>query len=147
MMPFDNAMVILEIDGKLLKDIIELRVSGSRHGLRTSGGKIVYSRKRPDFDRVTSLEIQGEPWQADKIYRVATTDFLLQGNAGLAMLTKLPDSQITYLESTLRDNIVNYIKNNSPINAKIDDRWDRDDKSNISSSLQKELSNLAMPKK
>lgn len=146
-MPFDNAMVIMEIDGKLLKEIIELRVSGSRHGLRTSGAKIVYSRKRPDFDRVTSLEIQGEPWQADKIYRVATTDFLLQGNAGLAMLTKLPDSQITYLESTLRDNIVNYIKNNSPVEAKIDDRWERDDKSKISSALQKELSNLAMPKK
>jgi len=146
-MPFDNAMVIMEIDGKLLKEIIELRVSGSRHGLRTSGGKIVYSRKRPDFDRVTSLEIQGEPWQADKIYRVATTDFLLQGNAGLAMLTKLPDSQITYLESTLRDNIVNYIKNNSPVSAKIDDRWDRDDKSKISSSLQKELSNMGMPNK
>jgi len=146
-MPFDNAMVILEIDGKLLKDIIELRVSGSRHGLRTSGGKIVYSRKRPDFDRVTSLEIQGETWQADKIYKVATTDFLLQGNAGLAMLTKLPDSQITYLESTLRDNIVNYIKNNSPVSAKIDDRWERDDKSAISSALQKEMSNLDMSKK
>ena len=146
-MPFDNAMVIMEIDGKLLKDIIELRVSGSRHGLRISGGKVVYSRKRPDFDRVTSLEIHGEPWQADKIYRVATTDFLLQGNAGLAMLTKLPDSQITYLESTLRDNIVNYIKNNSPVSAKIDDRWDRDDKSKISSSLQKELSNMGMPNK
>ncbi|MDP8220227.1 MAG: bifunctional UDP-sugar hydrolase/5'-nucleotidase [Candidatus Stygibacter frigidus] len=144
-MPFDNAMVIMEIDGKLLKDIIELRVSGSRHGLRISGANVVYSRKRPDFDRVTSLEIQGEPWQADKIYKVATTDFLLQGNAGLAMLTKLPDSQITYLESTLRDNIVNYIKNNSPVSAKIDDRWTRNDKSKISSNLQKELSNLDTP--
>ena len=146
-MPFDNAMVILEINGNLLKDIIELRVSGSRHGLRTSGGKVVYSRKRPDFDRVTSLEIQGEPWQADKIYKVATTDFLLQGNAGLAMLTKLPDSKITYLESTLRDNIVNYIKANSPVSAKIDDRWVRDDKSKISSNLQKELSKLDIPEK
>ena len=142
-MPFDNAMVILEIDGRLLKDIIELRVSGSRHGLRTSGAKVEFSRGRADFDRVTNLEIQGEPWQADKMYKVATTDFLLQGNAGLAMLTKLPDSQITLLESTLRDNIVNYIKNNSPVSAKIDDRWQRKDKAKMSESLAKELSNLS----
>jgi len=126
-MPFDNALVIMEIDGKLLKDIIELRVAGSRHGLRTSGGKVAFSKKRPDYDRVTTLQIQGENWQPDKIYKVATTDFLLQGNAGLAMLTKLPDSKVTYLESTLRDNIVNYIKSNSPITAEIDDRWKRDD--------------------
>ncbi|MCF7913261.1 MAG: bifunctional metallophosphatase/5'-nucleotidase [Candidatus Cloacimonetes bacterium] len=145
-MPFDNAMVVLEIDGKLLKDIIELRVSGSRHGLRTSGAKIVYSRKRADFDRVTALEIQGEPWQADKIYKVATTDFLLQGNAGLAMLTKLPESQITMLESTLRDNIVNYIKKNSPVSAKIDDRWQRDDEAEMSKILAEELSKLPSKK-
>jgi 2',3'-cyclic-nucleotide 2'-phosphodiesterase (5'-nucleotidase family) len=145
-MPFDNAMVILEIDGRLLKDIIELRVSGSRHGLRTSGAKVEFSRGRADFDRVTKLEIQGEPWQADKMYKVATTDFLLQGNAGLAMLTKLPDSQITLLESTLRDNIVNYIKKNSPVSAKIDDRWRRNDKAKMSETLAKELSNLSSQK-
>jgi 2',3'-cyclic-nucleotide 2'-phosphodiesterase (5'-nucleotidase family) len=139
-MPFDNALVVMEIDGMLLKEIIELRISGSRHGLRTSGIKVVFNRTRPDFDRITSLKIQGEEWQADKIYRVATTDFLLQGNAGLTMLTKVPEEKVTFMETTLRDNIIDYIRQNSPVSARIDDRWVRDDDSQPTQALKNELS-------
>jgi 5'-nucleotidase / UDP-sugar diphosphatase len=126
-MPFDNALVVLEINGKMLKEIIEFRVSGSRHGLRTAGAKIEYDRRRPDFERVTRLEVAGENWQPDRIYRVATTDFLVQGNAGLTMLTRIPDDDIQYSETTLRDNIIEYIKANTPVTAAIDDRWKRRD--------------------
>jgi len=126
-MPFDNALVVLEINGKMLKEIIEFRVSGSRHGLRTAGAKIEYDRRRPDFERVIRLEVAGENWQPDRIYRVATTDFLVQGNAGLTMLTRIPDDDIQYSETTLRDNIIEYIKANTPVTAAIDDRWKRRD--------------------
>lgn len=143
-MPFDNALVVMEIDGKLLKDIIELRVSGSRHGLRTSGIEVVFNRTRDDFDRVTSLKIQGKEWKADKIYKVATTDFLLQGNAGLTMLTKVPEDQVTMLESTLRDNIVEYIRKNSPVRSAVDQRWQRDDNSELTDWMKSELQNQEM---
>ncbi|MDA3813283.1 MAG: bifunctional UDP-sugar hydrolase/5'-nucleotidase [Candidatus Cloacimonetes bacterium] len=138
-MPFDNQIVLIEVDGKFLKEIIETRVSGSRHGLRTAGIKVVINRKRENFDRITKLLIGGEPWQADKIYKIATSDFLLQGNAGLALLTKIPESKITRYEQGLRDVIVEYITNNSPVSAVIDDRWKRDDKSPIEPSLKKEM--------
>ncbi|NQT64701.1 MAG: bifunctional metallophosphatase/5'-nucleotidase, partial [FCB group bacterium] len=138
-MPFDNQIALIEVDGRFLKEIIETRVSGSRHGLRTAGIKVVINRKRENFDRITELLIGGEPWQADKIYKIATSDFLLQGNAGLALLTKVPESQITRYEQGLRDVIVEYIKNNSPVSAVIDDRWRRDDSSPIDPSLKKEM--------
>ena len=138
-MPFDNQIVMIEADGKFLKDIIETRVSGSRHGLRVAGINVVINRTRNNFDRVTKLLIKGEPWKADEIYRIATTDFLLQGNAGLAMLTKVPESQITHYEQSLRDAIVEYIRSNSPVSTRIDDRWKRDDKSKITPELQEEL--------
>ncbi len=138
-MPFDNQVVVMEVDGAFLKDIIELRVSGSRHGLRVAGVNVVYNRSRKDFDRVTKLLIGGELWEKDKIYRITTSDFLLQGNAGLAMLTKIPEEQITRYEMNLRDAIVDYIKNNSPVNVEIDDRWKRDDKSELSDELKVEL--------
>ncbi|MCK4655113.1 MAG: 5'-nucleotidase C-terminal domain-containing protein, partial [Candidatus Cloacimonetes bacterium] len=118
---------------------IETRVSGSRHGLRVAGINVVINRTRNNFDRVTKLLIKGEPWKADEIYRIATTDFLLQGNAGLAMLTKVPESQITHYEQSLRDAIVEYIRSNSPVSTRIDDRWKRDDKSKITPELQEEL--------
>jgi len=138
-MPFDNQIVTFEVDGKFLKDIIEMRVSGSRAGLRTAGIKVVVNRTRPDYDRISELYIGGEPWQADKIYRVTTTDFLLQGNAGLTMLTTIPQDKITRYETELRNVIVDYIRLNSPVTAKIDDRWKRDDRSKKSESILQEL--------
>lgn len=138
-MPFDNQIVLIEVDGKFLKEIIETRVSGSRHGLRTAGIKVVINRKRENFNRVSELLICGESWQADKIYKIATSDFLLQGNAGLALLTKVPESKITRYEQGLRDVIVEYIRENSPVSAVIDDRWKRNDSSHIDPTLKKEM--------
>ena len=138
-MPFDNQIVLIEVDGRFLKEIIETRVSGSRHGLRTAGIQVVINRKRDSFNRISKLLIGGEPWQADKIYKIATSDFLLQGNAGLALLTKVPESQITRYEQGLREVIVEYIRENSPVSAVIDDRWRRDDGSIIDPILKKEI--------
>jgi 2',3'-cyclic-nucleotide 2'-phosphodiesterase (5'-nucleotidase family) len=128
-MPFDNMIVTMLIDGNMLKRIIETRVSGTRAGLILAGGKITYSRQRRDFDRVTRLEIGGEPWQPDKIYKVATTDFLLSGNAGLTILTTIPDNQIIRNEINLRDAMADYIRKHSPVRVEMDDRWKRDDRS------------------
>jgi len=138
-MPFDNQIVMFEVDGKFLKKIIETRVEGGRHGLRVAGIEVVVNRKRKNFDRITKLLIGGEPWKADKIYKITTTDFLLQGNAGLALLTQISEDQITRYETNLRDSIVEYIKNNSPVSAKIDKRWKRDDKSVPTNELLEEL--------
>ncbi|MBP7562357.1 MAG: bifunctional metallophosphatase/5'-nucleotidase [Candidatus Cloacimonetes bacterium] len=141
-MPFDNQVVTILVDGVMLKKIIETRVAGSRAGLILAGGKITYSRSRNDFDRVTRLEIAGEPWKADKIYRVATTDFLLQGNAGLTLLTTIPESQVIRHEVNLRDAMVDYFKKHSPVKVVIDDRWARDDRSKPSPALQAELDKI-----
>lgn len=126
-MPFDNQIVSFTCTGEFLKRIIETRVEGSRHGLVVSGVKVVYSKKRKNFDRVTSLNIAGQPWDPNKIYKCTTTDFLMQGNAGLTLLTQVPEDQITYHMINLRDGIVNFFRKNSPVKTKIDDRWKRDD--------------------
>jgi 2',3'-cyclic-nucleotide 2'-phosphodiesterase (5'-nucleotidase family) len=135
-MPFDNNVVTMLIDGATLKRIIETRVGGSRQGLIIAGGKVTYSRARRDFDRVTRLEIGGQPWQADRIYRVATTDFLLAGNAGLTMLLDIPENQLIRHEISLRDAMADYFRNNSPVRVVIDDRWIRDDRSYPAEYLQ-----------
>jgi 2',3'-cyclic-nucleotide 2'-phosphodiesterase (5'-nucleotidase family) len=141
-MPFENQIITFTASGEFLKRIIEMRVSGTRHGLRIAGGTVVYSRERDDYDRITKLEIGGKPWRADATYEVATTDFLMQGNAGLTMLTKVPEEKITRYEKELRDAIVDYIRRNSPIDIKIDDRWRREDNSKKTKELQEELNKL-----
>lgn len=141
-MPFDNQVITMLVDGVMLKKIIETRVAGSRAGMIIAGGKVTYSRSRKDFDRITRLEIAGEPWKADKIYKVATTDFLLQGNAGLTLLTSIPETQIIRHEINLRDAMVDYFKKNSPVKITIDDRWAREDRSKPTPALQSELDKL-----
>lgn len=126
-MPFDNMVVSFTCTGEFLKRIIETRVEGSRAGLIVAGVNVVYSRKRPSWDRVTSLKVGGEEWNPNKIYTVVTTDFLMEGNAGLTLLTTVPQDQITYHNINLRDAIVHYFKENSPVKTPIDDRWKRDD--------------------
>jgi 2',3'-cyclic-nucleotide 2'-phosphodiesterase (5'-nucleotidase family) len=102
-------------------------VEGGRAGMIVAGVNVVYSKKRPNFDRVTSLKIGGKPWDPKKIYTVVTTDFLMQGNAGLNLLMQVPEENITYHQINLRDAIVHYFRENSPVNTKIDDRWKRND--------------------
>jgi len=127
-MPFDNQIVSFNCTGEFLRRVIETRIEGSRHGLVVSEGcKIVYSKKRKDFDRITSFSIGGQPWDPKKIYRCTTTDFLMQGNAGLTLLTQVPEDQITYHMINLRDGIVHYFQKHSPVKTKIDDRWKRSD--------------------
>jgi 2',3'-cyclic-nucleotide 2'-phosphodiesterase (5'-nucleotidase family) len=128
-MPFDNQLVSFTCTGEFLRRVIETRIEGSRHGMIVSGGKVVYNKKRKNFDRVTSLQIGGQPWDPKKIYKVATTDFLLQGNAGLTLLTQVPEENVTNHMINLRDAIVNYFKKNSPVKTRIDDRWNRNDNS------------------
>jgi 2',3'-cyclic-nucleotide 2'-phosphodiesterase (5'-nucleotidase family) len=126
-MPFDNMVVSFRCTGEFLRRIIETRVAGGRHGLVVSGVNVVYSKKLPDMERVTTLRIGGQPWDPNRIYTVATTDFLMQGNAGLTLLTSVPAEDITYHQINLRDSIVRYFRNNSPIRTRIDDRWERND--------------------
>ncbi|NLK49109.1 MAG: bifunctional metallophosphatase/5'-nucleotidase [Candidatus Cloacimonetes bacterium] len=126
-MPFDNMVVSFKCTGEFLRRIIETRVEGGRHGLVVSGVNVVYSKKRPNFDRVTSLKIAGKLWEKDKIYTCVTTDFLMQGNAGLNLLIHVPEEDIIHHQINLRDAIVNYFRTNSPIKTRIDDRWSRND--------------------
>ncbi len=141
-LPFDNMVTVLEVDGMVLKNILETRVAGTRGGLYVGGVTMVYSRNRDDFDRVTKLLVGGEPWQADKIYRVVTSDFLVEGNAGLTLLTEIPEEQIIRYETNMREAIVEYIGKHSPLQTEIDDRWKRDDNSELTPELREELQRI-----
>ena len=60
-LPFGNSLMVFEMDGRLLKEVIEYRVSAGHHGVYMAGGKIIYNKTRPDYDRVTYFEI-GNEW-------------------------------------------------------------------------------------
>jgi 2',3'-cyclic-nucleotide 2'-phosphodiesterase (5'-nucleotidase family) len=138
-LPFGNKLVVFTVDGELLKEIVEYRVSAGHHGLYIAGGEVVYNKTREDYDRLTRFMIQGKPWDPDATYKVATTDFLAQGNAGLTMLPDVPDEQKFYTGIATRDALINYIKKHSPIEVTYDGRWVRDDEATMSDSMRRAL--------
>jgi 2',3'-cyclic-nucleotide 2'-phosphodiesterase (5'-nucleotidase family) len=126
-LPFGNKMIVFKMSGELLREVVETRVSENHGGLYIAGGKVIYNKTRPNFDRVTHFEVGGEIWDPNKIYRVVTSDFLAQGNSDLKMLPLVPESEKTYTGKTMRQALEAWISRHSPVTPKVDGRWLRDD--------------------
>jgi 2',3'-cyclic-nucleotide 2'-phosphodiesterase (5'-nucleotidase family) len=123
LIPFDRKIVVIEIEGVDLKKLVEQSVSGFRFGMAISGGKVEYDPYRDNFNRLTYFEVADNPIYPARMYRVATTDYLTQGNAGFEMLQKIEKINIIPTETLLREVIEQFIKDNSPIDTKTDGRW------------------------
>jgi 5'-nucleotidase/UDP-sugar diphosphatase len=141
-LPFGNSLMVFEMDGRLLKEVIEYRVSAGHHGVYMSGGKIIYNKTRPDYDRITYFEVGGELWDPDRIYKVVTSDFLATGNAGLYMLPLIPEDKKMRTSTTCMDAAVHYIERHSPIENNIDERWARDDTAELDPSLKSAMKGM-----
>lgn len=77
-LPFKNMVVGMDIPGKNLKDVLERRVWGGGVA-QVSGLEYKLDLTKKIGQRVSDLKINGKPYQTDKIYRLATVDFLLSG--------------------------------------------------------------------
>ncbi len=124
-LPFGNQIAEFRVSGRFLKKIIEEKIKGNRRGMAISGGKIVYNKTLPDGHRVVQFLINGKPLQADKIYRVATTDYLMEGNSGMAILKTIPQERVAYTGILLREAVIEYVKKHSPLRVEIEGRWEK----------------------
>jgi 5'-nucleotidase len=98
MLPFNNAIVKVEISGKVLKDVLEHGVARSGVGEdvepgrfpQVSGISFKYDTKLPSGSRVVELLVDGKPYDPKAIYTMATSDFLVsRGGDGYTMLQGL----------------------------------------------------------
>ncbi|HEY3296632.1 MAG TPA: bifunctional UDP-sugar hydrolase/5'-nucleotidase [bacterium] len=122
-LPFDNTLGTVMVSGKFMKDLLEAKVIYGGSGLYVSGMKVKVDRARPAGDRVVSLEIGGKPYQPDSTYRLVTTDYLLEGNSGMEKLAALRSQAAIESGVFMRDAVLEYIKEHSPIDPKLDGRW------------------------
>lgn len=85
-MPFGNTTVLLEVTGAQIKDALENGVSQVRElGGRfpqVSGIVAEVDLKEPVGSRVKSVQINGQPLDPAKIYKLATNDFVGRGGDG-----------------------------------------------------------------
>ena len=117
--------MVLHLKGEFLKQLFEDKLEGNRSGLAIGGGKIIYEKARDDGEKITTFLINGVPLDAAKMYRVATTDYLAEGNSGLKALADLNQEYVDQTGILLRDAVTQYIQKHTPLSIQTDGRWQK----------------------
>ncbi|KOS08040.1 5'-nucleotidase [Flavobacterium akiainvivens] len=102
-MPFENSTVVIALKGEQLMEIARYLAKEKKpHPL--SGMEVHLSRD----GAVTSVSVQGEPVEPEKIYNVATSDYLANGGDEMTFFAK---GVATYdLDYKLRNLMIDYFK-------------------------------------
>jgi len=95
MQPFGNRIVVLEMTGAQLVELLEQQFCGEGevtvcHSTLTPSAGLAYAfdKLRPEGDRITQLSFEGRPVDPAALYRVAVNDFLANGGDGFEVLTR-----------------------------------------------------------
>jgi 5'-nucleotidase len=90
LVPFLNVLIMLEVPGKLLLDVLERSVSEypQEFGgfLQVSGLTVAFDPARPAGQRVARVLVGGEPLDPERRYTLATNEYLGRGGNGYTML-------------------------------------------------------------
>jgi 2',3'-cyclic-nucleotide 2'-phosphodiesterase (5'-nucleotidase family) len=122
-LPFDNALVVVQMQGRMIRQIFERKSRRGSSGIAQYGAQVVVDPDAPEGERVRELLVGGKPVEPDKLYRVVTTDYLLEGNSGLDFLAQIPPDQVEYTQTLDRTALSRYLEKHSPVGPRADDRW------------------------
>jgi len=115
-LPFGNTAMAIEISGAKLRAALEHAVSEypATEGLfpQVSGIKFTFNGDAEPGNRVQQVWVEGEELEQDKMYTVATNDFMKAGGDGYTMFT---DAPIVKEAGGLEEIVMEYIEANSPV--------------------------------
>jgi len=118
--PFGNTIYTMELTGKQIRELMEESVSGSFGILQISGLKLIWDSYLPEGKRVLNVIVDGKEIEDEKQYTIATNSFLAQGGDEFTVF--LEGKEVEDKKVLLREIMIEYIKNNSPIEVKKDKR-------------------------
>lgn len=110
MQPFDNRIVVLDIDGASLAEAFDVMASRGGDGV-SHGVEALFDTAT---GKCTSIIINGEPLDRDRTYRVATIDYLANGGDYMKPLTR--GKQIARSEKVVYSDMIDYIIKKRKIN-------------------------------
>lgn len=116
LMPFENGVVTLAIDGKTARDLFQQIGTRPMFGLANAQASFAPGSM--------AVLINGSPLDSSRTYWLATNDYLAQGGDRLAMLTRAKETKAAQI--SLRDAIVAWIEAETaagrPITAAVEGR-------------------------
>ncbi|MCB9916205.1 MAG: bifunctional metallophosphatase/5'-nucleotidase [Planctomycetes bacterium] len=122
--PFGNHLVLLEVSGALLVDIVRASVEGTAHtGLELSGAKVLFRLEEDGAARFVGLEIGGAPVDPERTYTLVTNSFLGGGGDGYEALGEA--KHLREDPTMLRDVMEAYFAEHERVTPPTDDRYER----------------------
>lgn len=100
LMPFDNMLVLQELKGSVLKQLLDHSAAG---GGWPASGITMQVRDR----KAENILIQNKPIDENMVYVIALSDYVANGGDYSAMLKGVPQQNIGYL---LRDALIEYVE-------------------------------------
>jgi len=111
LMPFENEMVVLEVNADIIKQLFDY-LADTRN-MAISNSKVLIEN-----NKVKDVLINGEPIDNQKIYYIATSDYLANGGDNMSFLSEA--KKMTFLNVKVRDLIIEAIMQENQANRKID---------------------------
>jgi len=116
-MPFENSLVVAEMTGKTITDSLIYYLCKAKRAHPISGLKLKLNK---DFN-VEKATINGEPIETDRVYNVATNDYLYNG--GDSMTFFQTNDSLHVLNYKVRSALLDYFIKKDTIKPVIDDRF------------------------
>jgi len=99
--PFDNLLMIVDVPGHKLDSVFHMIAESDGWPVSSEVNLFVKDKM------VNSLKISGQPVVLDKIYKLATLDYVANGGDNMKMLIPLDRKQTTLV---FRDVLIDYLK-------------------------------------
>jgi 2',3'-cyclic-nucleotide 2'-phosphodiesterase (5'-nucleotidase family) len=127
-LPFGNRVVVIDIRGRDLRAGLENGFSRLEDAAgrfpQVSGMKIEFDPRRPPGKRIVSIRIGGAPLVPNRVYRIATNDFLARGSDGYAEFGKAKPELPIDDAPPLVNEVMAYLKKIGTVRTGVEGRID-----------------------
>lgn len=125
-LPFENYLVVVKVPGKQIRAALENGVSATEREdgrfPQVSGVRFSYSPSALAGERIKDATIGGKPLDPDRIYSVATNEFLAAGGDGYRLGPDGASPPAPVDDRPIHDLVIDYLKGKKSVSPKVDGR-------------------------
>jgi len=115
-MPFENSISVVELDGKSVLALVDYLITSKRaHPI--AGIQVILNVD----ETLNKINIQGKPFDKNSRYYVATSDYLVKGGDDMVFFKN--GLSFTSLDYKIRNAIIDFFSKVDTLSPKIDDRY------------------------